>query len=180
MLTLETYTTLGMDSPSIFCPAETDSNRLPTKQRGRTELGRRQRRATANAKWHPVSSVDLGTLFSVGDFTCSRHLLQSRVDLCLIETDDHGSINQQNRSGHVAQPPQLFHCIRVFRNVLVFKWNLLLRKILLRFATEESTGLRINHNLLHLAPHNDWFLAVIRLRDAKTWLRVEPYNLPFR
>ncbi len=79
-------------------------------------------------------------------------LSQRGIDPFLIEADYHSSIDYKRRSGHVAEFFQLFECTRVGNDVPVFKWNLLLRKILLRFATKQSTGLRIDHNLLHHAP----------------------------
>ena len=42
---------------------------------------------------------------SEGHYFSSRScgLLQSRIDLCLIETDYHASIDYQNWSGHIAE-----------------------------------------------------------------------------
>ena len=96
----------------------------------------------------------------------SEWLSQRGVDLSLIEADYHTSVDYQNRSGHVAEFFQLFEGTRVCRNVPVFKWNLLLRKILLRLATKHSSRLRINHDTLHGAPPAHKKLKAMAIRCA--------------
>jgi hypothetical protein len=70
-------------------------------------------------------------------------------DLSYIKADDHGSIDDRNRSCHISQPLKLFDCLGVLGYVSFLKRDLFLRKILFRPLAEHSARLREYRHALH-------------------------------
>jgi len=85
-----------------------------------------------------------------------------RVDLGGIKADDHGSVDDGDRGGHIAEPLKLLDSSGVLGDVPLLKRNLPLRKILFRPLAEHSAwlreygnGLRHGHGLLELLPDSN-------------------------
>lgn len=86
-------------------------------------------------------------MFSLGRLVQAKQLRK----LGRIEADHGLAVNDGYRRAHIAELFQLRQCLRVLRDILLFKGNLVLRKKLFRLAAEESPGLAVDdYTLGHL------------------------------
>jgi hypothetical protein len=74
---------------------------------------------------------------------------QGRFDLRRIKADNYRPIDHGDRGRNVAEPLKLYDSFGVLGYIPLLKWNLLLRKILLRPLAEHSAGLCEYRHVLH-------------------------------
>ena len=82
-------------------------------------------------------------------------ILKRVIYLLNIESHDDPFIDKNYRCGHVSEPLEIGHRVRIPHNVLFLKLYPFLRKILLRLIAEQSTALGIDgDSLRHFSiPH---------------------------